>query len=208
MNKRILRVLFGLFSIIIGLYPLKYLLANGKTGIISGKPLWLLTNTIWFITFYTHIVFGGITLLVGWIQFSSKLRISNIKSHRLIGKIYVASALLSSISGFYISLYADGGLWTSLGFSLLSIIWFLTTLIAYTTARNKQIDKHRLWAIYSYSVCFAAVTLRIWLPILILATGNYSIAYQIVAWLSWLPNLLVAYFIATKSTRKITPSNS
>ena len=202
MKKKILWVLFGFFSTLIGLYPLKYFLVNGKVGILNGKPEWLLTNVAWNIAFYIHIIFGGIALIVGWLQFSSKLRSKNVKAHRFVGKIYIASALFSSFSGFYIALFADGGFWTSLGFSFLSIVWLGTTLMAYLTIRKQQIVRHQVLMTYSYAACFAAVTLRIWLPILILVIGHYGKAYLVVAWLSWIPNLLVAFLITKKLIRK------
>lgn len=203
MKKKIFWVLFGFFSITIGLYPLKYFLMNGKVGILNAKPEWILNHVVWYIAFYIHIVLGGISLLVGWLQFSAKLRSRNVKIHRYIGKIYVVSALFSSFSGSYIALFADGGFWASLGFSCLGIIWFCTTLMAYLTIWNQQIVKHRVLMIYSYAACFAAVTLRIWLPILILIIGHFNTAYIIVAWLSWIPNLFVAYLITKKITWKI-----
>lgn len=203
MKKKIFWVLFGFFSITIGLYPLKYFLMNGKVGILNAKPEWLLNHVVWYIAFYIHIVLGGISLLVGWLQFSAKLRSRNVNIHRYIGKIYVVSALFSSFSGSYIALFADGGFWASLGFSCLGIIWFCTTLMAYLTIWNQQIVKHRVLMIYSYAACFAAVTLRIWLPILILIIGHFNTAYIIVAWLSWIPNLFVAYLITKKITWKI-----
>ena len=52
--------------------------------------------------------------------------------------------------------------------------------------------------IYSYAACFAAVTLRIWLPLLIVSLGDFITAYRIVAWLCWVPNLMVAYFLVDK----------
>jgi len=203
MKKKIFWVLFGFFSITIGLYPLKYFLMNGKVGILNAKPEWLLNHVAWYIAFYIHIILGGVSLLVGWLQFSYKLRSRNVKIHRYIRKIYVVSALFSSFSGSYIALFADGGFWASLGFSCLGIIWFCTTLMAYLTIWNHQIVKHQVLMIYSYAACFAAVTLRIWLPILILIIGNYNTAYIIVAWLSWIPNLLVAYFVTNKINPKI-----
>lgn len=203
MKKKIFWVLFGFFSTTIGLYPLKYFLMNGKVGILNAKPEWLLNHVVWYIAFYIHIVLGGVSLLVGWLQFSAKLRFRNVKIHRYIGKIYVVSALFSSFSGSYIALFADGGFWASLGFSCLGIVWFCTTLMAYLTIWNHQIVKHQVLMIYSYAACFAAVTLRIWLPILILIIGNYNTAYVIVAWLSWIPNLLVAYFVTNKINTKI-----
>jgi uncharacterized membrane protein len=202
MKKKIFWFLFAALSIIIGLYPLQYLLMAGKVGILNSKPDWLLTNVIWNVAFYIHIVLGGLSLLIGWIQFSSKLRAKNLSMHRQIGKVYVVSVLLSSISGFYIALFANEGIWTSLGFSCLAVIWFYTTLGAYVAIRNKQILQHQMLMIYSYASCFAAVTLRIWLPILIIIIGNYRTAYIMVAWWSWIPNLFIAYLITKRLTRK------
>ncbi len=202
MKKKIVWILFAVLSILIGLYPLKYLLNAGKIGILNGKPDWLLDSEVWKVSFYTHIVFGGVALLVGWIQFNAKLRLNRPHIHRFIGKIYVVTVLLSSFAGFYIALFADNGLWASLGFSCLAVIWFYTTLMAYLTVRNKQFIRHQCMMIYSYAACFAAVTLRIWLPILIMITGNYGISYITVAWLSWIPNLFVAYLIVKKSKLK------
>ena len=53
--------------------------------------------------------------------------------------------------------------------------------------------------IYSYAACFAAVTLRIWLPILLKIFGDFIIAYSIVAWLCWVPNIIVANLIVRKT---------
>ena len=46
--------------------------------------------------------------------------------------------------------------------------------------------------IYSYAACFAAVTLRIWLPMLSALIGDFVIAYRIIAWLCWIPNIIWA----------------
>jgi uncharacterized membrane protein len=208
MKKKIFWLLFAVLSIAISLYPLKYFLMDGRVGILKSKPEWLLANMIWSASFYTHIVLGGLSLLIGWVQFSAKLRARNMGLHRLIGKIYVVSALLSSFSGFYIALFADGGLWASLGFSILGVIWFCTTLMAYLTIRNKQLINHQILMVYSYAACFAAVTLRIWLPILIAVIGNFRTAYIIVAWWSWIPNLFVAYLITKGLIRKNSPSKT
>ena len=198
MKKKILWIIFPLLSILISLYPLKYLFGAGTVGILNNKPDSVLSSLLWNIAFYTHISLGGIALFMGWIQFSTKLKMRRPRIHKTLGKIYTISVLLSAISAFFIAMFADEGPWASLGFSCLSIIWFYTTLMAYLTIKKKQLVRHQFFMIYSYAACFAAVTLRIWLPVLILTFGNYSTAYIIVAWLSWIPNILVAYLIVYK----------
>lgn len=198
MKKNILWILFALLSILIALYPLKYIVGKGTVGILNNKPEAVLSSLVWNIAFYIHISLGGIALFIGWIQFSTKIRIRRPRIHKAVGKIYVFSVLLSAISAFFIAMFADEGLWAGLGFSCLSVTWFYTTLMAYLTIKRKQFVRHQYLMIYSYAACFAAVTLRIWLPILILTFGNYGTAYIIVAWLSWIPNILVAYLIVNK----------
>jgi hypothetical protein len=47
--------------------------------------------------------------------------------------------------------------------------------------------------IRSYALTFAAVTLRIWLPLFQNGFGmEFISAYVIIAWLCWVPNLLWA----------------
>ncbi|MFN0173114.1 MAG: DUF2306 domain-containing protein [Saprospiraceae bacterium] len=94
------------------------------------------------------------------------------------------------------------GIVTSLGFILLGIIWFYTTLQAYLNIREKKIVAHQRMMIYSYAACFAGVTLRLWLPLLSALTGDFIIAYKTVAWLCWVPNLIFANFIL----RRIIPA--
>ena len=192
MAQRISKIIIALLAIAIGLYPGIYFIADRAFGLLSTKSNELLTNTIWNIAFYTHIILGGVALLIGWLQFNSKLRIKNLSVHRAIGKIYIMCVLPSSLAGIGIGFFATGGFITATGFICLGIIWFTTTLMAYVKIRDMQIEHHRVLMIYSYAACFAAVTLRIWLPILITIFGDFMIAYTVVAWLCWVPNIIVA----------------
>ena len=198
MNSALHKLSFGaiaLFSLLIGLYPSTYFLVDRKFGLLSSKSEALLADLFWNIGFYGHIMFGGLALLVGWAQFIKKIRNKRPVLHRNIGKVYVFSVLISSICGIYIAHYATGGLTASLGFILLGLVWFYTTLNAYLFARKGDIVRHEKLMIFSFAACFAAVTLRIWLPMLSSIMGGFVPAYRVVAWLCWVPNLLVAYII-------------
>ena len=198
MIRKVLWILMAVFSILIGLYPAIYFLTDRKFGLLGSKSSELLANIFWNVGFYTHIILGGLALFIGWIQFSPKLRNKNLRLHRQIGKVYIIAVLLSAVAGIGIGFSATGGLFTSAGFISLGVIWFYTTFIAYVSIRNKQIHLHQNMMIYSYAACFAAVTLRIWLPLLIMIFGDFITAYTIVAWLSWVPNMIVAYLIVKR----------
>jgi uncharacterized membrane protein len=193
-------VIIGIFSFLISLYPITYFVLERTFGLLSYKSVELLSNLFWNISFYGHIIFGGIALAIGWLQFNKKWRAKNIKFHRIIGKTYVISVIISGLGGLYIGFFATGGLIASLGFISLALVWLGTTLGSYQAILNKNIKQHEQLMIYSFAACFAAVTLRMWLPILIpLLQGDFIFAYQIVAWLCWLPNLLVAFIITKKA---------
>ena len=110
--------------------------------------------------------------------------------------MYVASVLLSGCAGFGIAFAASGGLMGQLGFGTLSILWLFTTVQAFQAIRKRNISQHQNWMTRSYALCFAAVTLRLWLPIFLGAFGmSFDVAYPIIAWLCWVPNLAVAELI-------------
>lgn len=202
MGKKIIWFLFVLFAVLIGLYPVIYFIQDRTFGLLSSKSAELLASVFWNIGFYTHIILGGIALLIGWTQFAPNFRNKNIPIHRRIGKIYVIAVLLSSSAGIYIACFATGGWIASSGFICLGVIWFSITLMAYISIRKNQVDLHKRMMIYSYAACFAAVTLRVWLPLLIMGIGSFVPAYRIVAWLCWVPNLVVAYLIIQKNEKK------
>lgn len=187
-------VAFGMLAIAIGFYPLLYLLGGRDMGLLATKPNEILSSTLWNVAFYGHITFGGISLLAGWTQFSRELRRRYLRWHRRFGKVYVVSALASGACGIYLSFFATGGWVTSLGFFSLGVAWIFFTVRGYTAIRAKDLSGHEGFMIYSYAACFAAVTLRIWMPLLALIFGKFIIAWTIAAWLCWVPNLIFAFY--------------
>ena len=188
----------GILSTLAGLYPIIYFLVDRKFGLLSTKSAELLSNNLWNFAFYGHIILGGLALLIGWLQFSNKLRINNIKLHRTIGKTYMVSVLISGACGLVIAINATGGIASILGFLSLDIIWLGTTIFGFTTIKKGVVELHRKFMIFSYAACFSAVTLRIWLPVLTSIMGEFIDAYRIVAWLSWIPNIIVAFIIISR----------
>ncbi|WP_253909024.1 DUF2306 domain-containing protein [Corallococcus exiguus] len=201
-------VLFAALCLAVGLYPGSYFLAASNFGLRALKSSELLTDPVWNAAFYTHIALGGLALAIGWTQFVARLRLKRPGAHRLLGKVYVGAVLLSGLAGVYVGFFATGGVIAASGFVSLGISWLYTTASAYRLIKSRRLEEHRLMMTYSYAACFAAVTLRLWMPVLIYALGDFISAYRIVAWLCWLPNLGVAYFISRRQlqARELVPS--
>lgn len=150
--------------------------------------------------FLFHIGGGAIALLVGAWNFLKRSRERFLILHRWLGRIYLVSVLSGGIAGLALSFTAVGGLSGRIGFGMLAVLWLITAAFAYIRIRNYDIESHRRWMIRNYALTFAAVTLRLWLPILIGSGHDFPEAYTTVAWLSWVPNLIVAEIIASRSS--------
>jgi len=93
----------------------------------------------------------------------------------------------------YLATTAFGGLPARLGFGMLGGLWLVTGAMAYQRIRQRDIERHREWMIRNYALTFAAVTLRLWLPLFHVLLGfSFIESYVTVAWLCWVPNLLLA----------------
>lgn len=78
-----------------------------------------------------------------------------------------------------------------MAFAALGIAWIVTSGGALLRARQRRFADHRAWMMRSYSLTFAAVTVRlIGLPLLLL-TRNPVVAITLTFW-SWVLNLLIA----------------
>jgi hypothetical protein len=195
--KKLYWILFAFFAIAVGLYPIIYYIVDmHDKGLLQTKSAELVHNPIWKTFFYIHITFGGIALLTGWTQFSKRLRLKYLRTHRLIGKIYVIAVLLSCSAGLYIAFFASGGLVCKMGFGALALLWLFTVINAYITIVKKNVRQHEYWMIANYALTFAAVTLRVWLPLMQIALHfDFFTAYRIVSWLCWVPNFIIAIII-------------
>lgn len=142
---------------------------------------------------YTHVFASVAALSLGPFQFSRQVRAGRPRLHRWMGRIYLAVGVgIGGLSGLYMSAFAFGGILAKLGFASLALAWLFTGLRAFQAIRRGNVSEHRKWMIRNYSLTFAAVTLRIYLPGSMIAGVPFELSYPIIAWAAWLPNLLVA----------------
>ena len=142
---------------------------------------------------YTHVFASIVALVLGPFQFSAPLRQKYTYLHRWLGRTYLAAGVLvGSLSGLYMSQYAFGGSVARFGFAVLAVLWLYTGLRAYLAIRRGVIDEHRKWMVRNFSLTFAAVTLRLYLPASMAAGIDLTLAYPNIAWLCWVPNMFFA----------------
>lgn len=160
----------------------------------------ILHKSIWRWAFYTHISSSLLVLVLGIFQFIPILLKTFPVLHRLMGKAYVLLVLaISAPSGFIMALYANGGIWAKISFSLISLLWFVFTMQAYIKICNKNIQAHTAFMIRSYALTLSAITLRTYvviLPHFFILHSNEM--YALISWLSWIPNLIIAEILIRK----------
>jgi hypothetical protein len=102
----------------------------------------------------------------------------------------VISCLGGGAAGFVLAFGASTGWISTAGFGSLAILWIVTTSLAWRRAMQGQFIEHRAWMMRSFALTFAAVTLRLYLPLLPLLSIGFTQGYRAISFLAWVPNLL------------------
>jgi uncharacterized membrane protein len=152
----------------------------------------------------THILGGSAALFIGPFQFLPAMRRKKyFRLHRWLGRIYLLGILVGGLGGLFMATLSHGGMITHIGFGALAILWLTTGTMAYQRIRAGDIKAHERWMKRNFALTFAAVTLRIWSPLLAFVVGmEFTQAYQITAWLAWVPNLLFAEWLIRRQQNK------
>ena len=185
--------LYGFMCVGVALYALSHLF---REDFYSFKANDIAEVGLWRVAFHMHFIGGAIALGIGWLQFLKNFRSRNLSLHRKFGYAYIiAIVLCSSPAAFYMALYANGGFNNVVGFGMMAVCWFGFTVMAFMNVKKGDIDAHERWMIRSFAVTLGAVTLRIFLPLMIVMGISEAEAYQTIAWFCWVPNLFVAEWI-------------
>jgi len=150
-----------------------------------------------------HTLGGAIASLIGPFQFLDGLRRRNRRLHIWLGRVYLVSVGLSGIAGLCLSPGSLASNTLGIAFVLLALAWLHTGWQAYAAIRRRDVDAHRRWMIRNFALTYAAVTLRIEMPILIVAGMAPVLALNVVGWTCWIPNLIaVEWWMKRKDARK------
>lgn len=156
------------------------------------------------VAFYMHISFSALALALGPVQFIRALQRRRPTVHRWIGRVFMVSVALGSVSSFVMAFFNSENFNGFFGFGTLAVLWAYTAWKGWRTARSGDYMSHQAWLIRCFALTFAGVTLRVWLGALVGiqlpftdADGDaiMALAYAPLPFLSWVPNLVVAEFM-------------
>jgi uncharacterized membrane protein len=194
------RTLAALLSFGIALYSYRYLTGGPMRG-----PA-ILANTFANPFLVLHVGGAATALLVGPFQFLAQFRNRKSGLHRIVGRIYVAGCLLGATAGFPLALGSTAGPVASGGFGTLSVCWFAATVLGWRHAVQRRFAEHRVWMLRSWAMTFAAVTLRLALPVPPLLGVDFLDGYRAISWLCWTVNLAVLELYLRRSAPRKAPT--
>jgi uncharacterized membrane protein len=157
-----------------------------------------------------HAGAGGLALLLSPLQFSTRLRDRAPAVHRAVGRVALGSIAVAGTAGLVLAPHGLAGPVGTAGFGVLAVLWLTCAGAALRTIRRRDVPAHRRWAVRTFALTYAAVTLRLWLGVLVPAQvalagvpGEvaFARAYLLVPFLSWVPNLLVAEWYLAAGAR-------
>jgi uncharacterized membrane protein len=190
MNSKVLAAVWGLIAVLsaaVALYSYRYLLPH-----IPLLPIDVGKNLMRHPWLVVHAGLAATALMVGPFQFVTRLRASWPKVHRWMGRTYVFACIVAGFAGLPLALGTDAGPIATVGFSLLDVIWIGCTAQALRMAMTGRYTEHRRWMVRSFALTFAAVTLRLQLPIAPMLGYPFMYGYRAASWMAWIPNLMVA----------------
>jgi len=107
-------------------------------------------DTVGNVVFALHVVFAAIVTILGPLQLISRIRQSAPGFHRICGRIYIYSAFLVSIDGFYLTWVrgAVGGPVSAATISINALIIVVCAFCCIRHAVRRNIKLHNQWAVH------------------------------------------------------------
>jgi hypothetical protein len=161
---------------------------------------------LWLHALRAHVLAAAICLPGCLLLLSTALLRRGPRFHRWLGRIVGSLVLLVLVpSGFYLSLFAKGGLASTIGFMLSGAIVAAAMVQGVRTARTRRFVEHRRWMLHVLAQLSVAVTSRAMLFGFDAAGVDEQLAYLVSLWLPILASAGVVELISTpKRTHRPT----
>jgi uncharacterized membrane protein YozB (DUF420 family) len=198
--SRIAWTLVTLFCLGVAAYSARYLLHPPRT------PAQALGNPLGVPWLAVHVAGAVVALVLGSLQFLPALRRGSGPPHRWIGRVYVMGCLVGGGAGLILAPGSHAGPIASAGFGGLAIAWIAVNLLGWRAAVRGRFEDHRRWMIRSWALTLAAVTLRLYLPLVMVLELPFLPWYRAISFLAWVPNLIAAELWLRRAAPRVRPA--
>ena len=167
-----------------------YLPPNFESDFLQGRETYFWGAYGW--AFYTHLVAGPASLVLGTILVSRRFRGSAPVWHRRLGRLQGICVLLLLVPrGLWMAWYAATGAVAALGLGSLAIATAACVLLGWKAAVELRFADHERWMWRTYMLLLSAVVIRMIGGLATVAGLDALWLYPFSTWASWLVPLVV-----------------
>jgi uncharacterized membrane protein len=141
-----------------------------------------------------HMAPGLIFVILGPLQFVTKIRARYINLHRWYGRIYVASGVVVGVSALVLgAVVGFAGPTETAAVTFFSALFLIFLGLAVFRIRHREVAAHREWMIRAFALGLAVTTMRPMVGILTALTGlPFSEILGISFWLAFSLHMVLA----------------
>ena len=171
---------------------------DGSVNALS-EPQDILRRQSYSFSMIGHIIGGSAMLILGFAQFSSRLRRNFPAWHRWSGRVLVALGVVFALTALRMNFSDQAMAGSALHDAAqnLAALAFLATLgLGVAEIRRGEVARHRVWMMRSYALALGAATQTVLLlPVFLILGSVEGLGYDLVFIAGWLVNLAVAEFL-------------
>jgi uncharacterized membrane protein len=184
-TKLVLFVVFGLLTVFVTY------MKNARILDPTSEIAQHFAPVRWYLV--PHAFFGALAMLLGAFQFSNRLRARYLKTHRVLGYVYVVSVFIAAPLAIPMTFRFGPSLVAAS--SMQSLGWMLTTGIALYCVRHGNVTQHRRWMIRGYPFAMVFTVTRMIIPIPAVfrlgVVGIETTVWTVIALAAILPNIFL-----------------
>ena len=162
-----------------------------------------------------HVMFATVAMCCAVAQIWPGLRRRHPAVHRLVGRVYVATAIPAAVAAMVIGAATPFGPILAVSNVLLATLWLWFTVNGYRAARRRDFAAHRRHMVRSVTLALSIITNRLWTPILFISLHPLQdsvfggseqhftwLVAGIGAWLGWTIPMAVVQWNLSRTTSR------
>ncbi|HJP79205.1 MAG TPA: DUF2306 domain-containing protein [Pseudonocardiaceae bacterium] len=144
-----------------------YLLSAYVPPDISTSRIPITHGDLQYVLLVAHIFTAAVATVAGLAQLWPWLRRKYPVAHRWTGRAYFFLGVFpSSVLAIPVIAMAPMGVSNQAALAVLDVLWMISGIAGYRSARQRKFADHRKWMIRNYGLTFASIASRFWIPVL------------------------------------------
>ena len=153
-----------------------------------------------------HIIGGSALLILGFAQFSARLRRACPACHRWTGRALIMLGVFFALSSLWMN-FSDQAMAASAlhdgAQNVVAVLFLIVLGLGLAAIRRRDVVRHRVWMLRAYALTLGAATQTVMLlPVFLIYGEVEGTAFDLVFISGWLINLAVAEVLIWRQTRK------